>query len=186
MAEEKSTEPTTAKQKQVDPVAEDMNVVEESAANGAKRTWEEEGNDEVMKKPKVDNAVEEERLEKLEGEEKEANEEGEEQKGEIALVSLGPKSLGSSVGMLDYFYNFLHSWPPNLNVNKYEQMVLLDMLKKGHCEPEKKIGVGIQAFQVRYHPMWKSRCFFLIMNDDSVDDFSFRKCVDKILPLPET
>ena len=64
-------------------------------------------------------------------------------------------------------------------------MVLLDLLKKGHAEPDKKIGGGISAFQVRFHPMWKSKCFFLIRNDESSDDFSFRKCVDHILPLPE-
>ncbi|KAJ1438935.1 hypothetical protein SESBI_02709 [Sesbania bispinosa] len=64
-------------------------------------------------------------------------------------------------------------------------MVLLELLKNGHPEPDSKIGGGIQAFQVRMHPMWKSRCFFLIREDESVDDFSFRKCVDHILPLPE-
>ena len=63
--------------------------------------------------------------------------------------------------------------------------MLVDLLKKGHLEPEKKIGEGIHAFQVRYHPQFKSRCFFLIREDESVDDFSFRKCVDHILPLPE-
>lgn len=63
--------------------------------------------------------------------------------------------------------------------------MLLNLLQKGHLEPEKKIGDGISAFQVRIHPEYKSRCFFLIRNDDSVDDFSFRKCVDHILPLPE-
>lgn len=64
-------------------------------------------------------------------------------------------------------------------------MVLLDLLKKGHPEPDKKIGGGIQAFQVRYHPTYKSRCFFLIREDETADDFSFRKCVDHMLPLPE-
>lgn len=68
---------------------------------------------------------------------------------------------------------------------QYEQMVLVDLLKKGHLEPEKKIGCGIQAFQIRFHPVWKSKCFFLIREDESADDFSFRKCVDHILPLPE-
>ncbi|KDP31255.1 hypothetical protein JCGZ_11631 [Jatropha curcas] len=195
MAEEKASEPTELNQERIDSAAaEDMDLVEESAANGSKRTREEEeeeekGNDEVLKKQKVDKSVEEERLEKVEGEgEEEGNEgeeEGEEAKQELGPVSLGPKTFGSSVEMFDYFYNFLHFWPPNLNVNKYEQMVLLDLLKKGHTEPEKKIGVGIRAFQVRYHPMWKSRCLFLIRDNDTVDDFSFRKCVDKILPLPE-
>lgn len=64
-------------------------------------------------------------------------------------------------------------------------MVLLDLLNKGHAEADKKIGGGIHTFQVRFHPTWKSRCFFLVRNDESSDDFSFRKCVDHILPLPE-
>ncbi|EEF47859.1 protein EMBRYO DEFECTIVE 514 [Ricinus communis] len=182
MAEEKATEPTQANQERVDSTTEDMDVAEESAANGAKRvrdSEEEQNDDDVSKKQKVDKSVEEERLEKLE------EGEGEEDKEESVPVSLGPKSFGSSVEMFDYFYNLLHYWPPNLTVNKYEHMVLLELLKKGHSDPEKKIGGGIQAFQVRYHPMWKSRCFFLIRDDDTMDDFSFRKCVDKILPLPE-
>ncbi|CAN7100748.1 protein EMBRYO DEFECTIVE 514 [Brassica rapa] len=109
---------------------------------------------------------------------------GEEEKS-TGLVKLGPKEFGSSVAMFDYFTKFMHFWPTGLDVNKYEQMVLLDLIKKGHSEPDKKIGGGIKAFQVRTHPMWKSRCFFLVREDDSADDFSFRKCVDQILPLPE-
>ena len=58
---------------------------------------------------------------------------------------------------------------------QYEHLVLLELLKKGQAEPNKKIGEGIQAFQVRYHPMWKSRCFFLVRVDGTSDDFSFRK-----------
>jgi hypothetical protein len=63
--------------------------------------------------------------------------------------------------------------------------MLLELLRNGHSEPDKKIGVGICAFQVRDHPRYNSRCYFLIREDDSVDDFSFRKCVDHISPLPE-
>ena len=63
--------------------------------------------------------------------------------------------------------------------------MLLELLRKGHQEPDKKIGGGIYAFQIRDHPIWKSKCFFLIREDGSTDDFSFRKCVDHILPLPE-
>ena len=64
-------------------------------------------------------------------------------------------------------------------------MVLEDLLKKGHAEPAKKIGAGIEAFEIRNHPVWQSRCFFVRRVDGSADDFSFRKCVDNILPLPE-
>jgi Protein of unknown function (DUF3223) len=62
---------------------------------------------------------------------------------------------------------------------------LIDLIKKGHSEPERKIGKGVEAFEVRFHPVYKSRCFFVRRIDGSSDDFSFRKCVDAILPLPE-
>ncbi|KAK9198620.1 hypothetical protein WN944_013806 [Citrus x changshan-huyou] len=162
--------------------AEDMDLEggENSSDANAKRARDDddggEGNGDVSKKQKIDEdekSVEEERLEKKEV----VNGSG--------RVKLGPKEFGSSIEMFDYFYKFLHFWPPNLNVNKYEHMVLLDLLKKGHPEPDKKIGEGIQAFQVRYHPTYKSRCFFLIREDETADDFSFRKCVDHMLPLPE-
>ncbi|XAR50045.1 hypothetical protein NMG60_11004262 [Bertholletia excelsa] len=144
----------------------------------SKRAREEDEEEESngAKKQRVERSAEEERLEKLE-------EAGEEDKSD--RVNVGPKSFCSSIEMFDYFYKLLHDWPNNINVNKYEHMMLLDLLKKGHPEPEKKIGTGILAFQVRYHPQFKSRCFFIIRNDESVDDFSFRKCVDHILPLPE-
>jgi hypothetical protein len=192
MVEETVAEAIEANLERADSATMDMDMVEDVAENGVKRAreGEEEENEDLLKKQKVDKSVEEERLEKLEeegkgegeGEEKEEKKEEEEKSGP---VSLGPKSFGSAVEMFDYFYNFLHQWPPNIKVNKYEHMVLVDLLKTGHSEPDKKIGSGIQAFQVRFHPRFKSRCLFLIRDDDSVDDFSFRKCVDHILPLPE-
>lgn len=63
--------------------------------------------------------------------------------------------------------------------------MLLELLKKGHHEPETKIKSGVRAFQIRKHPEYKSRCFFILREDGTVDDFSFRKCVDHILPLPQ-
>ncbi|PNT78010.1 hypothetical protein BRADI_1g72100v3 [Brachypodium distachyon] len=100
-------------------------------------------------------------------------------------VKLGPKEFASSVDMFDYFFALLHSWTPQLEINKYEHMVLEDLVKKGHAEPSKKIGAGVEAFEIRNHPVWQSRCFFVRRVDGSSDDFSFRKCVDNILPLPE-
>ncbi|KAE9609629.1 hypothetical protein Lalb_Chr07g0178061 [Lupinus albus] len=109
----------------------------------------------------------------------------EEKPSPLGPVKLGFKEFGSSLDMFDYFFNFLHAWSPFLIVNKYEHIMLLELLKNGHTESDKKIGGGIRSFQVRKHPTWKSRCFFLIREDGSADDFSFRKCVDNILPLPE-
>ncbi|XP_073295416.1 uncharacterized protein [Primulina huaijiensis] len=113
-------------------------------------------------------------------------EEQKEEEEEAAGASVGMKSFGSSVEMFDYFYKLLHTWPANIDLNKYEHIMMLELLKKGHMEAERKIGCGVKSFQVRFHPQFKSRCFFLIRDDESVDDFSFRKCVNNILPLPET
>ncbi|KAL3528386.1 hypothetical protein ACH5RR_007708 [Cinchona calisaya] len=183
MAETEETPETLADQtvEAVETQADDTTADNDNNGGGLKRPRDEaaeEGeNNEEVKKLKVDDPVEEEPLEKETSEpEPEPN---------SGPVKLGPKSFDSSVEMFDYFYKFLHFWTPNVNVNKYEHVMLLELLKKGHLEPDKKIGNGIRAFQVRYHPKFKSRCFFLTREDDSVDDFSFRKCVDHILPLPE-
>ncbi|KAJ8477398.1 hypothetical protein OPV22_021125 [Ensete ventricosum] len=79
---------------------------------------------------------------------------------ESVAANVGPKGLKSSVEMFEYFLKLLCSWSPDLDINKYEYMVLLDLLKKGHPDPAKKIGAGIEAFQLP-------------------------KCVDTILPMPD-
>lgn len=191
MASEAITEPETA------TTTEDMELenpqpgpqdASEDATATAKRDREEaEENGGDAKKQKVDNekSVEEARMEKVEEEKENGGEEEKEEKKPAEPVKLGPKTFGSSVEMFDYFYKLLHHWPTNINFNKYEYLVLLELINKGHPEPEKKIGSGINAFEIRQHPEWKSRCFFVIRADESVEDFSFRKCVDHILPLPE-
>ncbi|CAI9773737.1 unnamed protein product [Fraxinus pennsylvanica] len=167
-------EPQAAEEEPADPTP-----ATSENSGGLKRAKEEEKEEEnVEKKLKVDEKfVEEQRLEKPDDNNAETE--------ELGPVSLGPKVFESSQEMFDYFFKLLHNWPPSINVNKYEHIVLLELLKKGHLEPEKKIGNGIKAFQVRFHPQFRSRCFFLKRDDESVDDFSFRKCVDHILPLPE-
>lgn len=108
MAEEAAKELTES-----NAAAEDMDL--EGGENGgdanAKRARDDddggEGNGDVSKKQRIDEkSVEEERLEKKEV----VNGSG--------RVKLGPKEFGSSIEMFDYFYKFLHFWPPNLNVNK--------------------------------------------------------------------
>ncbi|XP_010916681.1 uncharacterized protein [Elaeis guineensis] len=179
---------------------------DEGGGGGVKRKRE-EGNDTVAEdkeedeagssnKRMVERSLEEKSLDKMEdkkegGEDSNADEKEEEEGGggeeekKSMKVCLGPKAFDSSKEMFDYFFKLLRQWSPNLDINEYEHMVLLDLLQKGHPEPEKKIGEGIQAFQVRYQPAWKSRCFFIVRVDGTDDDFSFRKCIDQILPLPE-
>lgn len=99
-------------------------------------------------------------------------------------ATLGPRRFTSSKDMFHYFFDLLHGWPLNVNINKYEHMMLQDLLKKGHQESKKKIGAGIEAFQVRVNPEFDSRCYYIIRKDGSIEDFSYRKCVNNIIALP--
>lgn len=102
---------------------------EEEGEKGEPQNQDNDNGDGVVlnKKQKVDEeekSLEEERLEKLAGgggEEQEQEQEKEEEEEKSGQASLGPKDFGSSVEMFDYFYKFLHFWPPNLNVNKVIQ-----------------------------------------------------------------
>ncbi|CAD6209918.1 unnamed protein product [Miscanthus lutarioriparius] len=126
---------------------------EAPAAAGQKREREEGGDPAAdggeaaaAKKPKVEEeAKEAEEAEEGKAEEVEEGkaEEANEEKAVEANgkpVKLGPKEFASAVEMFDYFFALLHSWTPQLEFNKYEQMVLEDLLKKGHAEPAKRLG----------------------------------------------
>ncbi|XP_024361670.1 uncharacterized protein [Physcomitrium patens] len=107
--------------------------------------------------------------------------EGMQEDQSVEPKKLGPKVFNTAVEMFIYFYDLLHEWTLNLSVNKYEYMVLSELVAQGNPQ---KIGDGIAAFQIRNHPQWKSRCYYLIRKDGSEEDFSYRKCVDALMPLP--
>lgn len=130
MAEEAALEVvdpnTAAAAAAVDMDVENIEAGDNGAEPNQKRAREEEeplvDDDDVLKKQKVaeekEQSVEEQRLEKRdEKEEKEAEKE-EEEKEASGSVNLGFKSFVSSSEMFHYFYNFLHTWPQYLNVNK--------------------------------------------------------------------
>ena len=49
--------------------------------------------------------------------------------------------------------------------------------------PATQVGAGIKAFQVRIHPEFDtSRCFFVLRTDGTETDFSYRKCLETLLP----
>lgn len=102
----------------------DMDV-ESGAEPDHKREREEEGShdDVVAKKQKVDEekSVEEQRLEKVEGEGEEQEEEAEKEGSVPDPIKLGFKSFASSSEMFHYFFNFLHAWPQSINVNEVLQ-----------------------------------------------------------------
>ncbi|URE04051.1 Phytanoyl-CoA dioxygenase (PhyH) [Musa troglodytarum] len=125
-------------------------VPAESGGSAEKRRREEAGEEDSISKRQKPEGCLEEGTDGVEGEEEVGGDmevRRSRDGGESEVASIGPKVFTSSVEMFDYFLKLLRSWLPNLNINKYEHMVLLDLLKKGHPEPAKKIGEGIEAFQ---------------------------------------
>lgn len=93
---------------EVESVITDDKPVEDSENGGAKRSREEA--EEVEQKEEKRAKTEDEKP----GEEKSAGD------GEVTAepVAVGPKTFGSSVEIFDYFYKLLHSWTPNIDLNK--------------------------------------------------------------------
>ncbi|KAK7251246.1 hypothetical protein RIF29_34276 [Crotalaria pallida] len=52
------------------------------------------------------------------------------------------------------------------------------MLLHFHPHKKEKIGCGTQDIKVGWHPLYKdTKCFFIIRTDETVEDFSYRKCI---------
>lgn len=61
---------------------------------------------------------------------------------------------------------------------------LMELLKH-HEKAEEKLK-DIKDFTVGLHPEYKqTRCFFVIKNDDSKEDFSFHKCLNNMFGVKE-
>lgn len=73
-------------------------------------------------------------------------------------------------------------------LQKYEHMCLYALLTKGHATSEAKVGCGVRAFQARCYKTdeFVSRCFFLIRDDGTSEDFSFRKCIINLMDVKGT
>nr|PNR28412.1 hypothetical protein PHYPA_029004 [Physcomitrium patens] len=62
---------------------------------------------------------------------------------------------------------------------KYEYMVLIELIAQSDSN---KVAGGITAFQVHINPNCQSRCFILIREDGSKEEFSFKKYVKTLMP----
>ncbi|KAK9915157.1 hypothetical protein WJX75_005388 [Coccomyxa subellipsoidea] len=111
--------------------------------------------------------------------------------GEIAKEASKPDDEPKKIGYklfkdgkeaANYYRTLLNALTQRQNLNEYEFHMVLELLKTGHPEPEKKMGSGVMRIQVRNHETEESNCFYLIRTDGSVDDFSVFKCINRLFP----
>lgn len=95
----------------------------------------------------------------------------------IEPVTIGFRTFASGNECYDYFRSLLSQLSHEQDLNEYEFTMVMDLLRKGHADPEGKIGSGVRAVQVKPHEELDSVCFFVHRTDGSKEDFSYRKCI---------
>eukprot|EP00238_Polyblepharides_amylifera_P005442 CAMPEP_0196580060 /NCGR_PEP_ID=MMETSP1081-20130531/26724_1 /TAXON_ID=36882 /ORGANISM="Pyramimonas amylifera, Strain CCMP720" /LENGTH=169 /DNA_ID=CAMNT_0041899829 /DNA_START=81 /DNA_END=586 /DNA_ORIENTATION=- len=106
-------------------------------------------------------------------------------RAKVDSIKLGPKSFESSEDLHLYFANILKKATLNQKFNEYEFRTTLELIKQGHHDPDSKIGAGVKHIKVQENPMFGNRSFYVVRNDGTSDDFSYRKCCLKLMPLSE-
>ncbi|KAF3340174.1 DNA-directed RNA polymerase IV subunit 1 [Carex littledalei] len=90
------------------------------------------------------------------------------------------RSIGNWANILDMhasLQNILHQYPIETCVSATDRLSLIEALLY-HPRRYEKIGIGVKAIKVGLsHGHDGSRCFILIRNNDSEEDFSYRKCI---------
>lgn len=97
-------------------------------------------------------------------------------------VTLAFKTFSTPEQMYRYFSWLLNNVTLDQNLNEYEHRVLEDLLRVGHHNAQSKIGPGIKALQARAHTYYCSKSFFVVRPDGSYIDFSYRKCIENLMP----
>ena len=98
-------------------------------------------------------------------------------------VKLGPKTFDAPEDAIKYISWLLNTVTMNQDLNDYERMVVEGLLRRGHEDAEKKIGEsGIKSIQVKLHSEHDSKCYYVVRNDGTMSDFSYRKCVEGCFP----
>lgn len=99
-------------------------------------------------------------------------------------ISVNQKFLDAEVGIWDNIIdmrtclqNMLREYPLNEYVMEPDKSLLIEALKF-HPRGYEKIGAGIRYIKIGLNPSHPgTRCFVLLRNDDTTEDFSYRKCV---------
>ncbi|XP_025823410.1 DNA-directed RNA polymerase IV subunit 1 isoform X4 [Panicum hallii] len=81
------------------------------------------------------------------------------------------------IDMRTSLQNMLREYPLNGYVMEPYKSQLVEALKF-HPKGAEKIGVGVKEIKIGLHPSHPdTRCFILLRNDDTTEDFSYKKCV---------
>lgn len=95
-------------------------------------------------------------------------------------VTIGFRTFATGTECSDYFRSLLTQLSHEQDLNEYEFTMVMALLRKGHADPEGKIGSGVKAIQIKPHEEMDSICFFVHRTDGSKENFSYRKCIGRL------
>jgi hypothetical protein len=76
----------------------------------------------------------------------------------------------------EFTQSILHKYNDGDFLEKNDYDFIYDLLVKGHCDPDKKIGCGIAGICIK-NTKYNNRCFNIYRLDGTCTDFSFVKCI---------
>ncbi|KAF5831878.1 hypothetical protein DUNSADRAFT_12415 [Dunaliella salina] len=175
------TEPSSEQQQQQPKVDEQPKAAENAAGEQPAAGGEKEQQHAAAEQPASGEGKEQPSAEQPSEEVKEQPAEKKRKRDEPA--HLGFMKFNNLDDLVNYFKHLLVVAPKNVDMNEYEHVVLLDLLKQ-HPEWDRKVGPGIKTFQVRdiEVPEGTARAFFAMRKDGSMEDFSFIKCAGQLYP----
>lgn len=105
---------------------------------------------------------------------------------QVGPIQVGYKTFTTVEEALKYYHYLITHVTLDQDLNEYEYFNVLEVLKKGHPDPQKKIGSGVKAIQVKKYPEMESTCFFIMRTDGTKEDFSVRKCISNLFGVDLT
>ncbi|PKI53122.1 DNA-directed RNA polymerase IV subunit 1 isoform X2 [Punica granatum] len=92
-------------------------------------------------------------------------------------------SVNDVIKLSQTLRNILYKYPINHRVGDRDSSLLM-MALYFHPNRDQKIGSGAKEIKVGHHSKHKdSRCFILVRNDGTIEDFSYHKCVHEALKI---
>lgn len=97
-------------------------------------------------------------------------------------VTIGYKTFTSGRECYNYFHHIMSKYRKNQNLNEYEFHNVIELIRLGHPEAERKLSGNVTGVQIRevYAEGIPSTCFHLLREDGATEDVSYRKCVSNL------
>ncbi|PRW44914.1 Guanine nucleotide-binding subunit beta 1 [Chlorella sorokiniana] len=94
-------------------------------------------------------------------------------------VTIGYKTFASGDAALQYYRTLIAKLRKYQNLNDYEFHMVYELVKQGHPDATRKLEGGVRAIQIREVDIGGNvtACFFLVHEDGSDEDVSYRKCL---------